>query len=343
MIQIRVLKFAIFLLLIIMILLSFKETSAQINESLINLPKTIGLWTRSDSVQKIDSQNIFKYMDGAGELYLGYRFNHLDVYEYTADNQNNILVELYWMDTSDDAFGLLSLDWGGQSVTLSESPLNQILPTIVPSSRALYGAGLLRIWSDNLYARIMAYQETPVSKEAVLFLGRVITANRKNPFQPELLKILSSNVGSEWILRNDRINYFRSYLVLNSFYYLSHQNILNLDLSTEAVTVPYEIITATGDRKRVQFLFVKYANSDRARKAMNYFHEAYLPDQSKDSIEDFNAKSPHLFKIEDGWVGYFMIGKFIALIFECPDQESGLKILNQIEINLQNLEDEHGQ
>ena len=46
----------------------------------INLPKTIGAWTRPDSAQIIDSTNIFKYMNGAGELYLSYGFNHLEVY-----------------------------------------------------------------------------------------------------------------------------------------------------------------------------------------------------------------------------------------------------------------------
>jgi hypothetical protein len=59
-------------------------------------------------------------MNGAGELYIGYRFRHLDVYEYTSGSEENILVELYYMETPDDAFGLLSLDWGGESVTLNK-------------------------------------------------------------------------------------------------------------------------------------------------------------------------------------------------------------------------------
>ena len=35
-------------------------------------------------------------------------------------------------------------------------------------------------------------------------------------------------------LRQDRTGFFRSHLVLNSLYYLSHQNIFNLDLSAAA-------------------------------------------------------------------------------------------------------------
>jgi len=164
----------------------------------LNLPKTIGVWTRPDSPRVINSENIFDYMNGAGELYLGYCFNHLEVYEYTADDEKSILVELYYMKTSDDAFGLLSLDWGGEHVFFSDSPANTANQSLTSSTRALYGAGLLRIWSDNLYSRAMAFRETPASKQAVLTLGKAIAANRKSPPEPELLKILPLHIGSEW-------------------------------------------------------------------------------------------------------------------------------------------------
>ena len=68
----------------------------ELEANAINLPKTIGAWTRPDSAQIIDSTNIFKYMNGAGELYLSYGFNHLEVYEYTADKQT--LESIEWIE-----------------------------------------------------------------------------------------------------------------------------------------------------------------------------------------------------------------------------------------------------
>lgn len=305
------------------------------------LPKTIGAWTRPDSSQLIDSTNIFKYMNGAGELYLSYGFNHLEVYEYTADNQKNILVELYYMNTSDDAFGLLSLDWDGEPVNFNQSPLSKASYAIAPLANALYGKGLLRIWSDKIYARVMAENETPDSRNAVLSLGRAIVANHKNPPQPRLLNILPQTIGSDWKLRNDRIGYFHSYLVLNSLYYLSHKNILNLNLSAEAVTAPYEK-AKNGDLKRVQFLFVKYSDSTQARQSLKKFHRAYLPERKRDFVEGSMIESPNFFNIEDGWLGYKLHGPFIALVFECPDQKSAQDILKQILINLKKMEDNYG-
>jgi hypothetical protein len=325
-------RIAFFLLTIALMVSTSEGATGRMNLRKPNLPKTIGVWTKADSPRVITSKNIFEYMDGAGELYLAYRFDRLEVYEYTADDEKSILVELYYMKTSDDAFGLLSLDWGGEQVSLSSSPADASTQALTSSTRALYGAGLLRIWSANLYCRVMAFSETPASKQAVLTLGKKIAANRKSPPEPELLKILPLDIGVGLKLRNDRIGYFRSHLVLNSLYYLSHQNILNLDLSTEAVTAPYESIGGK-DRTRVQFLFVRYGDSVQAQQALDNFHKAYLPEHEKDFVAGSVTESQSFFKIEDGWLGYKLHGPCIALVFECPDENSARMIIEQIQFN----------
>ncbi len=219
------------------------QTGGKMQKSKPTLPKTVGAWTRPDSHQLVTAKNIFDYMDGAGELYIGYCFDHLESYEYKAQNQNNILVELYFMKTSDDAFGLLSLDWEGEPVELTGEPADSnksLLAKATPESsswpRALYGQGLLRLWSDTIYARIMASQETPESKGAVLALGRSVVKDRGNPPGPSLLKKLPDSFPADWMLGKDRTSYFRSHLVLNSIYYLGQENMLDLDLNSEAVT-----------------------------------------------------------------------------------------------------------
>jgi hypothetical protein len=326
-------RIAFFLLTIALMVSTSKGATGRMKVRKLNLPKTIGVWTRPDTPRVIDSGNIFEYMNGAGELYLAYRFNHLEVYEYKANGEKSILVEQYYMETSDDAFGLLSLDWGGEHVSFSDSPAKTSNRSFTSSTRALYGAGLLRVWSDNLYCRVMAFSETPASRQAVLTLGKTIAANRKSPPEPELLKILPIDIGMGWKLRNDRIGYFRSHLVLNSLYYLSHQNILNLDLSTEAVTVPYDSIDGK-DRTRVQFLFVRYGDSGQAQQALDQFHKAYLPEHEKDFVAGSVRESQSFFKIEDGWLGYKLHGPCIALVFECPDENSARMIIEQIQFSL---------
>ena len=296
----------------------------------LDLPKSVGVWNRLESPRIINSKNIFKYMNGAGELYLGYRFRHLEVFDYTSADQGNILVELYFMETSDDAFGLLSLDWGGEPASFDGAPATISNQSFTSPTRTLYGGGLLRMWSDDMYARIMAERETPASKEAVITLGKAIAANTQHPSEPLLVKMLLLEIDAVWKLRDDRLSFFRSHLVLNSIYYLSHENILDIDLSAEAVIAPYEYIPGSGNPKRSQFLLVKYENPERARQALNHFHDAYLSELKK----EITADSASLFKLEDGWLAYKLLGKYIAIVFECPDPESARTILQNNESNL---------
>ncbi len=312
-------------------------------EKIVDLPKSIGVWTRPDSARIIDSSNIFQYMNGAGELYLSYNFDHLKVYEYTTKNQqDSILVEVYIMNTSNDAFGLFSIDWGGEPIEIHSSPSMRSSPTVAPPARALYGGGLLRLWADTIYARVMVYPDTPESKEAVLSLGRKIAANRKMPTEPELLKFLPQTIGSNWKLRKDRIGYFRSHLVLNSLYYLSHQNILNLDHSTEALTAPYENISNAGSAKSVQLLFIKYASAKKAKKALDQFHSAYLHEHQHGRDPRVIENQMNFFNIEDGWLGYSLNGTYLSVVFECPDRASAQTIINHISRNAVFKENDHG-
>lgn len=319
-------------------LFALEGVTGEGTEKHFELPETVGAWTLKDSVQIIDSTNIFDYMNGAGELYLGYCFNYLEVFEYTAENQPKIIVEIYRMKTSDDAFGLLSLDWGGKPICYDQSAGSKGESNIAPSSRALYGGGLLRIWSDNNYCRIMAMRETTESRDALITLGGVVAAVSIPHNQPGLLQVLPQISDLGWVLRKDRIGYFRSHLVLNSLFYLSHKNILDLNHSTEAVTVQYEKITNTEEPERVQVLFIKYAESRYAQKALEHFYQTYLQEHLWKLTVNSKINNSNFFKLEDGWFGYKLHDKSIAFVFTCPDLENARIIINNIQFSKINQE-----
>ncbi len=306
---------AILILLVTLTILHGGMTSAMNPQKPI-LPETVGVWTKPESPKRVNAETIFDYMNGAGELYVGYRFNHLEVFDYTSVDQHNILVELYYMESSDDAYGLLSLDWGGEPISSAGA-----------SARALYGAGFMRIWTDNVYARVLAYNETPASRQAVLSLGKAISTGRKNSLKPELVDMLSPRIGANWLLRNDRLSYIRSYLVLNSIFYLSGENILDLGLSTQAVIAPYDNQSGTEKPLRCQFLMIAYPNHARANRALSHFHAAYLPEYKQKAAGQGTTGIPDFFKLEDGWLAYQQVGKYILIVFESPDQESAGELI----------------
>ena len=327
-----------FCLFVILFAWTFLEgVTIQMKENRIHLPTAVGVWTRTGPPKMVDATNIFDYMDGAGELYLGYRFDRLEVYTYdTDDSLNSILVELYFMASPDDAFGLLSLDWGGEPVVLSRSSGEGDEGWIAPPSRALYGGGLLRMCSGSVYARVMAYRETTASKEAVLSLGRAIAVSGVPPSEPALFRVFPRTLESGWTLQNDRMGYFRSYLVLNSLYYVSHENILDLDRSVEAVTAPYVKQIRAGEQKRIQVLLVKYASAEQGQEALHHFVGVYLSEYEEAGDECSEVRDAHSYKVEDGWLGYRREERFITIVFECPDPECVREVVNQISGNRKN-------
>ena len=296
------------------------------------LPTTVAGWKRTGDSRRIAPSAIFEYMDGAGELYLAYRLDHLDVIEYRSDTAGDILVELYAMGSSDDAFGLLSGDWGGEPVETSGTA--GAAPSQWP--RALYGSGLLRIWSDNIYARVLASRESDAARAAVLALGRAITKGRGDPPPPRLSTALPTAVAPGFRLRPDRLCFFRSHLVLNSVYFLGQRDMLELGPSVEAVSAPYERPGGTPHGARPIVLAVHYPDADRALQALARFRATYLPDAGPAAGAESGVQ-----RIEDGWVGYRLSGASLALVFEGPDGDTVEALLAAVASGLKRVEVPH--
>ena len=307
------------------IVMHVEQIEAKMPEPAITLPEKIGHWTQSEPARFIDAGNIFEYMNGAGELYLGYGFDRLEVREYGNGYENAILVEIYFMNASDDAFGLLSLDWSGEPVLVDTPQKKTVFP-----SRALYGGGLLRVWADRVYARVMTFRETESAKAAILSMGRHIIKGRESTPMPTMMKSFPETVPQGWKLHRDRMGYFRSHLVLNSLYYLSHQNIFNLDHSAEAVTAPFERQSGQGNRERIQALLINYATHRQARVGLDRFHAAYLDDFQKDKPTGEHHGRVRYFQIEDGWLAYVLNKTYLAVVFECPNRTVAGQLLSEI-------------
>ncbi len=287
----------------------------------MKLPPTVGVWTAPEQPRVIDKATIFEYMNGAGELYLAYRFDHLDAHVYTSPDDGEILVEIYWLEGPDDAYGLLSGDWFGDSVALGDWPAD--------SGRALYGMGLLRIAADGVYARVMTMTETEASRAAVMELGRAIVEGRKPAGEPDLISALPAKIPSaagDWSRRADQTVFLRSHLVLNGAWYLASENILQLGHSNEAVFAPYE--RAGEDPKRAHALVVRYPDAGAALKGLASFRAAYLADSGAREI--VTPEIEELYAIEDGWTGYWLETNHLVLLFEGPDGGTARTLLETI-------------
>lgn len=284
------------------------------------LPAAAGVWTRNQETRRIDPAAIFDYMDGAGEMYLAYRFDHLDVFEYHAAAEGDILVEIYRMAGPDDAFGLLSVDWGGDAVAFAAAAPAAAGAAEWP--RALYGAGLLRLRAGAVYARVMATRETPASRDAVLALGRTIAAAHAPAAPPRLVLAVPPQVAAGLRLRRDSVCFLRSHLVLNSAYFLSQRNILDLGSDVGAVTASYETPASARGVGRPRVVLVRYPDARRARTALAHFRQAYLPETTEKA-----GAVEVIARIEDGWAAAGRRGPAVAVALECPTRETATGLL----------------
>jgi hypothetical protein len=305
----------------------------------IELPKTIGSWTRPDAAEVYDAGTLFDYMNGGAEVYLGYRFDHVEVYEYTAPDTDELIVELYWMKTSDDAFGLLSLDWNGESLLLGRGggeTSAAVAARSEPVRRALYNFGTLRVWSADLYARVIAYDESDTARQAVVDLGQAIVADRPHTTAPDWFSALPPRVGEDLMLETDHAAYVRSHHSLNAVYFLHTQNILDLGQRTEAVLGRYARTSAdrggesagdTGDSGRSPWLLlVRYSHSRAARDAEQHFITTF---SDVDAGTEQSGDGMRVFEVRDGWYGTARSSRHLALALAAEDPPTARMLAEQ--------------
>lgn len=287
-------------------------------DTIVSLPKQAGPWVRPDAPRRITDETIFDYMDGAGELYLAYRFEHLHVYEYTAPEKRlgTLKVELYSMESPDDAFGLLSNDWGGEAVDLRGQGERRDLHPAVPSHDALYGGGLLRFRSGTLYGRVMASRESPESRAQVLAIARSIVKERPpNGRPPEILSKVPVRLGERLVLRPDRTCFFRSHYVLNSVYYLAPNDVLGLGAAVDASISEYRPAGPGGTP--VRLIQAVYPSTDAAAAALRTFLKSYVPAPSGQVAEKPASAATNA---EGKWVGWAAAGRSLAIVLDAPGE-----------------------
>ncbi len=73
---------------------------------------------------------------------------------------------------------------------------------------------------------------------------------------------------------------------------------------------------------RVRLLLVRYADETAARAALEHFRAAYLPETAR-----LGAVGTGLAKVEDGWTGWRLAERALAVVLGAPDEVSGAALL----------------
>jgi hypothetical protein len=270
------------------------------------LPAEISGWKTGREDQVFGRDNIFDYMDGGGEVYLAFDFRFLFVREYVKTAAPSIVVEIYQMSSSEDAFGVFTQDTDGDEVKAGQD--------------GLYAGGLLRFWKSDIFVRILADQDTQEAKSTVLKLGGVIEASIiREGKRPQLISVLPAEG-----LRPKSLRYFHTLISLNAHYYLANVNILSLSPETQAVLARYD-----KDGAQARLLLVSYPSGEKALDACGRFVEMYL-------LERFvpgGRVRPK--KLENGkFAGIVRKDKYLIITLDADDKALLEWLVKQVSVNL---------
>ena len=133
------------------------EEKEKMNQK-ISLPSEAGGWKWDGKEMDYDSKSLFKYIDGAAELYLAYGFQSLTVRRFEKSNQPPVIVERYEMASSEDAYGVFSFEHQDEAVGIGQG--------------SEFGGGLLRFWKGRYFVSVYAEGEGAEVESGILHMGR---------------------------------------------------------------------------------------------------------------------------------------------------------------------------
>lgn len=263
------------------------------------IPKKALGWRAEAKDEIYDPQTIFDYIDGAGEVYRAYNFRQLLSRRFKKAGKPDIVVDLFDMGSPEDAFGVFTHDLEGEDPGIGQG--------------GTYDGGLLSFWKGRYFVSIYAEGETAETKEALFALGRSIApAIEQTGAKPPLLGLLPAEFAAEKAVR-----YFHNYIILNRHFFVSQENILNLDQSTEGVLSK----PGTKSEKGV-LLLIKYPGPIKAEEAYKSFMKVYMPEAKESGIVQTEDKK---------WTVAMVRKDLIAIVFGALSAESGKNILAKVE------------
>lgn len=264
-----------------------------------NIPKEILVWKSKVKDEIFNRDTIFKHINGGAELYLAYDFKQVFVRKFSEPRDNEIIMDIYDMGSSNDAFGVFTSEREDDDAGIGQG--------------SEYSSGLLRFWKDRYFVSILAVGDDRAAKPAIFKLGKAVaTLIKSTGSEPDLLKHLPrKNIDKK------RIRFFHTQLLLNKHYFVSDENILNLNNQTDCLMAEFP----DKNESSTFLLLIQYKTNTQARNAHDKFLRIYMP-EAKDSgyIKTENQK----------WSIAKIDQDMVKIVFDAPSKSQALDLLKAI-------------
>ena len=253
-----------------------------------------GKWKKIDEAF-YNRETLYDYINGGAELYLSYGFQGLISNNYRMEKQPDIIIDLFDMGTSHNAFGVFT------------HSREEIAHDFGQGSQ--YTAGLLLFWKYRYYISILASPETPESKKTVYDIARKIDARiGKTGELPELLSRLPVEQ-----LMEVSVRYFTHHIWQNSYYFITEENIFHIGEQSDAVIAKYQDMGI--------LMLIEYKSEDDAHRALASFQKFYLPE----------SPGGEIIQIEDGsWTSAQVTDRLLKAVFNAPSESAVQTLIDAV-------------
>ena len=212
------------------------------------LHENLGDWVKKPDPVIYDRENIFDYINGAGEVYLSYAFDHVIVARYENPAGLAVRVELFDMGNAADAYGVYSYALEEEETGIG--------------SAFVRGGSVLCFWQDRFYICVAAEQRDPDPSPIIEEVARAVSQGLPEAgARPSLVDLLPTEG-----LRPLSERYFHLHYTLNYHYDLARANILNLSAETDAVLGRYRPGSTI-------LLIIDYGDEGAARETLISFRQ----------------------------------------------------------------------
>ncbi len=215
-------------------------------------PNVVGEWRLSGEIAEYTPETLYKYIDGAAEVYRSFNVRRVWARKYTKNGLSDIVVDVFEMATAADAFGVYRHEIRqGEDVGVGQE--------------SEYLRGTLSFWKGRFFVVITPYDDSAEVRETVLHIGRFLEKSfAEEGEQPRMLQYCP-----EEERQSGKIRYFHNHICLNQYYFLSDKNVLLLNQETEGLVVPY----GDTENNRIILILVKYPDERSCSQAFTSFLE----------------------------------------------------------------------
>ncbi len=252
------------------------------------LPLSITGWEKTENDSYYNEESLFNYINGGAELYISYGFNNVISRRYSRNGNSQIAVEIFDMGNSINAYGVFT-------------HVREEMDESYGQGSQLYEDAIL-FWKYRYYVSVVSLDGSEDAQLTIKNIAEYIDDSISETGElPGVLRVIP-----ERGLVDESVLYFHHPAWINSLYYISDENILNIDNQTGCILARY------GDKKdRSYLLAIRYSTIEDAKRAFNQFYKVFS--EEKDS--------PGLSLMEDGtWIAYTRHHRYFFGVFHASSE-----------------------